>query len=196
MSLKLKLKQWEISLLEWELAHPQEESVHVSRTRKWTSTGLGPEVYAAEQRYWTRKKLVAKQKMLAQRLAYLKRHHYLERVKEADHTFEKLTARGKFEVLRLQFALHMQAQRHKPWNGKFYLVVFDIPETMRRYRDFFRKLLKSNGFKFLQLSVWMTRYDPRPALDDIVRYLKLQIHYELMEIDCGGCSPRVQRKIR
>jgi len=196
MSFKLKLKEWEIALLEWNLANLREESVHVSKTRKWTSTGLGPEAYAEEQRYWARKKLKWDRRKLQHKIAYLKRQHYLERSEENEQLLNKLTARGAFEVLRLQFILHMYHKRKKAWGQKYYLAIFDIPEDKRRFRDFFRKLLSQNGFIMLQRSVWITRYNPRPAIDALLKYLKLEKYFELMEINCEQCSLHLRRKVK
>lgn len=38
------------------------------------------------------------------------------------------------------------------------MIVFDIPEKKRKYRDYLRKMLKALGFKELQKSTWVTPY--------------------------------------
>lgn len=41
------------------------------------------------------------------------------------------------------------------WDGKWRILIFDIPEKLRRYRDFLRTELSSLGFYQLQKSVWV-----------------------------------------
>ena len=189
MSTKVKFKEFQILLLEISAANMDPDQVHIPgyiRRSGWTV----PYIETA------RKRQKLEQKKLYQRIAYLKRKHYLELQKEGEERLWKLTAKAKYEILRLQFALHMIAQKKKKWSGNFYIIVFDIPESKRVYRDFFRKLLKQHNFRMLQLSVWMTRYDPRPAITQLLRYLELESYFEIMEIPCNNCSKRVQRKVR
>ena len=192
MSARLQLKQFQIALLELYAANKDFDGVHVPSHIRWSLGGMGPTPYIESQRKhqkWERKQLY-------RRIAYLKRQHYLERVKEGEELLYKLTTKAKYEILRLNFILHMKAQRKQKWDGKFYLVVFDVPEEKKRYRDVFRRLLHAGNFRMLQLSVWMTRYNPRPVIDELLKYLKLEKYFEIMVIPCANCSPRLQKKIR
>lgn len=189
MDSPLHLKEYEIALLELKLLKINPDSIHIPgyiRRSGWMPAYIERE----------RTRRLKNRKFLLRRIAYLKKQHFIERVEEHGRVLYKLTAKGEYELLRLQFILHMLAQRQKPWNGKYYMLVFDIPEEMRKYRDFFRKLLKRNGFQMLQLSVWMTRYNPRPTLDALLKYLKLTPYFEVLEIDCRVCSVRLRKKIR
>lgn len=47
----------------------------------------------------------------------------------------------------------------KEWNGNWYLVIYDIPEEVKGYRDALRKKLKKLGFGQLQASVWVCPFD-------------------------------------
>ncbi len=49
--------------------------------------------------------------------------------------------------------------QHQPWDGLWRIVIFDIPEINRAYRDSLRKELKSRGFGLWQTSVWISPYD-------------------------------------
>jgi len=168
----------------------------VSLTRKWTSTGKGPEVFADNQAYYLRKQYYRELRDMRQRLTYLKRHYYLERVREGNKMFDRLTSKGRYELLRLQFILHMRDQARQPSGKAFYLIVFDIPEGQKKFRDVFRNLLKRNGFRMLQRSVWITLRNPHPAIDQLLKCLKLERWFEIMEIDCQRCSPRLRSKMK
>lgn len=43
------------------------------------------------------------------------------------------------------------------WDGKYRIVIWDIPENKRRIRDLLRRRLKEWGFKNWQRSVWVSR---------------------------------------
>lgn len=53
------------------------------------------------------------------------------------------------------------------WNGIWYLLVYDVPEVDRAYRDVFRGFLKQMNMGCLQQSVWVTPQDIRPDFDDL-----------------------------
>src|SRR3989344_5227093 len=107
MSARLQLKQFQIALLELYAANKAFDGVHVPSHIRWSLGGMGPTPYNESQRKhqkWERKQLY-------RRIAYLKRQHYLERVKEGEELLYKLTSKAKYEILRLNFILHMKAQR-------------------------------------------------------------------------------------
>ncbi|MDF7807721.1 PaaX family transcriptional regulator C-terminal domain-containing protein [Pontiellaceae bacterium B12219] len=53
------------------------------------------------------------------------------------------------------------------WNGIWYLLIFDVPESERPYRDNLRRFLKKLNMGCLQKSVWITPRDIRPEYDDL-----------------------------
>ena len=58
--------------------------------------------------------------------------------------------------------------RPKKWDGKWRVVIFDIPEKKRKVRDRIRNLFTSAGLYRLQDSVWVYPYD----CEDIIGLLK------------------------
>jgi len=55
------------------------------------------------------------------------------------------------------------------WNKWWYVLMFDVPEANRSYRDTLRRFLKKKNFGCLQKSVWVTPRDVRPEYDDLDR---------------------------
>ena len=45
---------------------------------------------------------------------------------------------------------------NRRWDGRWRLVLFDVPRTCNSKRDKFRRYLQSRGFGYLQNSVWIT----------------------------------------
>jgi DNA-binding transcriptional regulator PaaX len=62
------------------------------------------------------------------------------------------------EKLSKRIALKLELSKTRPWDGKWRLLIFDIPEKTRAKRDFFRRELRSFGFYQLQKSVWAYPY--------------------------------------
>ena len=57
------------------------------------------------------------------------------------------------EMLANRIALKLKLAKNKRWDGKWRLLIFDIPEKIRGRRDFFRRELINFGFYPLQKSV-------------------------------------------
>lgn len=53
------------------------------------------------------------------------------------------------------------------WRGIWYMLIFDVPEKERHYRDTLRGFLKRLRMGCLQKSVWITPRDIRPEYDDL-----------------------------
>ncbi|MDF7800227.1 PaaX family transcriptional regulator C-terminal domain-containing protein [Pontiellaceae bacterium B1224] len=62
---------------------------------------------------------------------------------------------------------------NKKWNGIWYLMMYDIPEVDKRYRNVLRKFLKRMRMGCLQKSVWVTPRDIRPDFDDLAKAASL-----------------------
>ncbi len=73
--------------------------------------------------------------------------------------------RRKAHLLRL----HTPTKLPKNWDGKWYFVIFDIPEDLRAIRNILRSILKRKGFIKLQASVFVAPYADFEELDLIRR---------------------------
>ena len=87
----------------------------------------------------------------------------------------KLTKKGQLEALLACMYIHADG----PWDGRWRLVVFDIPERARGIRDRLRNLLVQVGFKPLQASVYISPYplsrEAAEYLDKsgLIRYIRI-----------------------
>lgn len=69
----------------------------------------------------------------------------------------KITREGMNRALTYQLE-SMQIAKPKKWDGRWRVVIFDIPEKFRRVRDIFRMRLKQLGLYCLQESVYVSPY--------------------------------------
>lgn len=81
--------------------------------------------------------------------------------------FLELTAKG-VKVLRIWEHRGYTLTRPKQWDGKWRILIFDIPEKRRWLRDRIRSTLHAIGFKQLQRSVWVYPFD----CEDFIALLK------------------------
>lgn len=57
----------------------------------------------------------------------------------------------------------------RPWDGRMFLVTYDLPERRRYQRAQLREYLRRIRCAPLQASVWVTPYNPRTLLRDFVK---------------------------
>jgi DNA-binding PadR family transcriptional regulator len=81
-----------------------------------------------------------------------------------DHDiYISLTEKGKKMAGWLQIDA-LEIKRPKKWDGKYRIVVFDISQLKRIYRDAFRGKLRDLGFVKLQKSVWIHPFNCRDEI--------------------------------
>ena len=96
-----------------------------------------------------------------------------------------LTDRGKEKALTFNIE-SMTITRPKRWDGKWRMVVFDIPERRRNARDVFRSVLKQLGFYEFQKSVFVHPYECKNEIDYVIEFFKIRSYVRTvtaMELD-------------
>jgi DNA-binding transcriptional regulator PaaX len=107
-------------------------------------------------------------KSVASRLA----HKGLVRfVKKNGRNYMELTDAGKRAIEMEQEVKALRARSRKRWDGRWRMVVFDIPEKHRGTRLRLRTMLRSLGFMQLQASVWVYPHD----CEEVVALIKTEL---------------------
>lgn len=104
-----------------------------------------------------------------QLISRLRKEGFIERAKDLNENkiILKLTEKGK-DYLKIEKALS-----YDKWDGKWRLVIFDIPESKRRLRNTLRQKLKEWGFKYWQKSLWASKKDIAEPLREFIHKLEL-----------------------
>jgi len=97
-------------------------------------------------------------------LAELERRKFLERESSEKRVY-RLTEAGRLQALG---GRDPQAQWNRAWDGRWRLVIFDLPERNNVARVRLRRFLRDHGFGYLQKSVWIS---PDP-LTGLLPYLR------------------------
>jgi len=84
----------------------------------------------------------------------MRKRGVVEVVNEKNQRFLKITKKGQLQILLEKAKVKRQAK----WDGKWRLLVFDIPEDFRDKRNHLRRLLRLNNFYKLQASVFINPY--------------------------------------
>lgn len=94
-------------------------------------------------------------------------------------TFEKRDGKSYARITdagrkKLAFELEKQKldlSKKRHWNGRWRVIIFDVPERRRKTRDRLRVLMQELGFVRLQDSVWVFPYD----CEDFIALLKAEL---------------------
>ena len=62
------------------------------------------------------------------------------------------------------------------WDGKWRIVIYDVPEIRKKDRDYLRRLLIQHGFSLLQASVWISPYPVPRSFNQQLWNMKIKYH--------------------
>ena len=85
--------------------------------------------------------------------------------------FARLTVTGQRAFDLAQQRSLIEQHKHKHWDKRWRVIIFDIPEHKKRIRDRLREAVRSFGFLHLQDSVWVYPHD----CEDLIALLKTDL---------------------
>ncbi|MBL7158872.1 hypothetical protein ISS85_00130 [Candidatus Microgenomates bacterium] len=94
----------------------------------------------------------------------------IEKVVKNGHVYLKLTSQGNQKVKE---DIPLLTLSKKPWDKKWRLVTFDIPEKEKTIRESLRRKLVSLGFGQWQRSVYISPYDLIQEINQFLKHQKL-----------------------
>jgi len=105
---------------------------------------------------------------------YLKRQGYLNIERKNKQIYISLTKQGK-EKAGKYLIDDLEIKKPKKWDGKWRIIIFDIPNLTRSKREALRGKLKQLSFYRLQNSVWIYPYDCQKEIDLLRDFFGLSI---------------------
>jgi len=102
----------------------------------------------------------------SQFIGYLQKQGYIKTKSLEGIKGVLLTPKGAEKILYVKRKL---AAKEKRKDGKWIMIIFDIPEKQRKARDFLRDALSDMGYEKLQQSVWVCPYDVYKETEEAVR---------------------------
>ena len=121
---------------------------------------------------------------LNHRAFYLKLHDlqkqgYIQKRIKNNQSFFHLTPRGKMQALKY---LQLERLKIKKWDGRWRVIIFDIPESLKKWREYLRVTLKNLGFYKLQESVYITPYPVTGELDQYLKEWNLRKYFRYLTV--------------
>src|SRR3989344_23046 len=87
-----------------------------------------------------------------------------------------ITKNGIERVLKASFKLDNKKKRK---DGKWVMLIFDMPAKYKKPRDLMRSVLQNLGYKLFQHSVWVTPYDVSEKTEKLLRYYVLEKYVKI-----------------
>lgn len=115
--------------------------------------------------------------------SYLRKRGLIDIEKRGHDVCIALTKEGKKRAGIYQID-DLEIEIPKKWDGKWRVVIFDIPHAEKTKRNAFRRKLKELGFYFLQRSVWVHAFDCGEEIEILRNFFglnKKQIQLLLVE---------------
>lgn len=117
---------------------------------------------------------------ISQALKRLREKGFIDFVDDKTLIF-RLTDSGKDQALWIKMR-----EEVKEWDGKWRLIIWDIPEKRRIARDLLRHKLKLFGFKYIQRSVWASKKNCTKVLRDYIKQVGIENWVMVVESDDIG----------
>lgn len=130
--------------------------------------------------YRDRGRFPLKKTALSQALKRLREKGFIEYVPDSELAY-RLTDEGRDRAMLAKLALE-----GGEWDGKWRLVLFDVPEKRRAARDLLRNKLKQWGFKPWQQSVWVTKKSCTKELRTFIKSIGIEDWVMVVESDNTG----------
>lgn len=117
---------------------------------------------------------------LFQTLRMLKMKKLVEVIEKADSARVAITPAGKNRAKNFIID-ELEIKKPKKWDGKWRLVIYDIPESRKKMRDGFRQHLKRLGFCEFQKSVFAIPYPCEDEISTLVNLMNLKDNARYLE---------------
>ncbi len=118
-----------------------------------------------------------KKSELSLALKRLRENGFVELIDDKQMAF-RLTDTGKDRALWLKMK-----DTNEPWDGKWRLVIWDVPEKRRIARDLLRYKLKQLGFQCFQKSVWGCKKNCTKELRSFIKKVGIEDWVMVLETD-------------
>jgi len=104
------------------------------------------------------------------RIQYLKKLGYIESFVEGKERFYEITLKGQKKLTQNRL-IHPSVERPAKWDGKWRVIIFDIPNKFKSSRDVLRLKLIELGCQKVQESVYVFPFECTSIITDLSKML-------------------------
>lgn len=166
--MKLKITDkflWEVYR---NVVSPTEDVVNFLLTNKYRQINL---LFGKENPVFKKYRKEKGAKEFAKLLYYLKTRNYIEIKNLENKKAIILTKEGFQKVLKASF---IAGDKEKRRDGKWVMLIFDVPQRYKKSRDLLMDILDNLGYKMFQQSVWVTPYDVSNKTEKLLQFHSLE----------------------
>ncbi len=182
--MKLHLSEkllWDI----WKLIEAKDKIMNSAWSNKWRGFKdpfemIWPDFYKVRDIYWEQYKDKKKKERFTDMVRNLKNRGYLNVKDLKNRKALMITPKGIYKIFNIELKTNYQNRRP---DKKWQMVLFDIPEKLRKNRDLFRKQLKCLGYQNLQKSIWICPYDVLKPTQQLIKNYKLDRFVRLLLVE-------------
>ena len=91
-----------------------------------------------------------------------------------------ITKKGFSKLMNASFKIETNVKRK---DGKWIMIIFDIPKYRQKSRNLLRSVLKNLGYKILQHSVWVCPFDVSEKTEKLLQYYQLDQYVKVFLIE-------------
>ncbi len=115
-------------------------------------------------------------------LYYLKRNNLIKVQNLKGNCALVLTKKGFNKAVHAQFKIE-NSKIKKRDDGKWIMLIFDVPEKYKKSRELLRSILYNLGYKMFQKSVWTTPYDVSEKTETLLQMYSLDEFVKIFLIE-------------
>ncbi len=132
---------------------------------------------------WEKERKKGEKIQFSKMIQRLKQNGYLKTLRIKGKKAAIITPKGIEKLFKIELkTMEKKKRKDKKWQ----MVLFDIPENKRKYRDYFRKALRYLGYKKLQKSIWVCPYDTLKETKELIKKYNIKPFVELLLIEKVG----------
>ncbi|MCK5332863.1 hypothetical protein KAJ41_03305 [Candidatus Parcubacteria bacterium] len=135
-----------------------------------------PSLYDLKKQYERQKN----KQRFSQLIYRLKKNGYINIKNLKNNQGIALTKKGAERVLKVKLKASGKKKRS---DGKWQMIIFDIPENKRYLRDLLREQLRLLEYKMLQQSIWICPYDIQRETEFLLRTHSIDPYVKLFLIE-------------
>lgn len=116
----------------------------------------------------------------SQFIYYLKKSNYIKAKNLENKKAIIVTKKGISKILKTSFKIRNKQKRK---DGKWVMIIFDVPQKHQKARNLLRSVLQNLGYKIFQHSVWITPYDVSEKTEKLLQAYSLDKYVKIFLIE-------------
>lgn len=123
------------------------------------------------------------QEQFSKLIHHLKRNNFIKVQKLKGKQAIILTKKGLDKAIKARFKIEGSQKKKIRHDGKWLMIIFDVPENYKKKRELLRSILQNLGYKMFQKSVWITPYDVSEKTEKLLQFYSLDEYARIFLIE-------------